>query len=69
MSMNEDTIREAFYQFYKSQRDLIAEHSHIKIVNPLIRNLLEDMKVNCNRYDRANSDMLERWKKENATCK
>lgn len=64
--MNED-FKEAFYKFYKSQRDLIAEHSHIKIVNPLIRNLLEDIKVNVNRYDRANTDMLERWKKERGT--
>lgn len=59
-------MKEAFYQMYKASRDLVEELRH-RNLSPIHRDFVEQTEINCRRYDNANPDFYERWKKETFT--
>jgi hypothetical protein len=54
---------EEFYQLYKSMRDMVADLNEHNLSDPF-REMVRSTRINCERYDRANKDCLNRWLKE-----
>jgi hypothetical protein len=60
-------MNELFYELYKANRELIEFSEKNPLACNTLRDYIRESKINCERYDRKNTDMLNRWLKEKQT--
>ncbi len=56
-------MNEAFYQMYKSTRDLVADFGK-QDLDESTREYIESLKNGCDRLDRTNDAFIKRWQNE-----